>query len=72
MKRYGVRVLVAALLLALPLWGTQAQMMGGGGHKHQKSASSAQDHAPKADEKAYAAALKNVPNRPYDPWHDVR
>lgn len=27
---------------------------------------------PKANEKAYNAALQNLPNKPYDPWHGVR
>jgi hypothetical protein len=38
---------------------------GGGKYKEQKADVSA---APKADGKAYKAALKRVPNRPYDPW----
>ncbi len=28
--------------------------------------------APKANDKAYDAALKNLPNKQYDPWHGVR
>lgn len=27
---------------------------------------------PKANEKAYNAALQNLPNKQYDPWHGVR
>lgn len=27
---------------------------------------------PKANDKAYNAALKNLPNKQYDPWHGVR
>jgi hypothetical protein len=27
---------------------------------------------PKADDKAYNAALKSLPDKPYDPWHGVR
>lgn len=26
----------------------------------------------KADEKAYGAMLKRLPDKPYDPWHGVR
>ncbi len=28
--------------------------------------------APKANDKAYNAALKNLPDKQYDPWHGVR
>jgi len=27
---------------------------------------------PKANDKAYNAALRNLPDRQYDPWHGVR
>lgn len=27
---------------------------------------------PKANDKAYNAALKNLPDKQYDPWHGVR
>jgi hypothetical protein len=29
-------------------------------------------NAPKANDKAYNAALKNLPDKQYDPWHGVR
>ncbi len=30
------------------------------------------NNAPKANDKAYDAALKNLPDKQYDPWHGVR
>jgi hypothetical protein len=30
------------------------------------------DNKPKANDKAYNAALKNLPDKQYDPWHGVR
>ncbi len=75
---------IAALAAALTLTGAHAQSMGGsgfggggggigGGRKHQqKSTDKTAEQKPKVDEKAYAAALKGLPNRPYDPWHGVR
>jgi hypothetical protein len=64
----------AALTLAAFGSGAQAQMMGGGtgGHKQHQQKASTKEQTPKADEKAYAAALKTVPDRPFDPWHGVR
>jgi uncharacterized membrane protein YkoI len=76
MKLCCVVSVVAALALTALGSAAQAQMPGGGGgsggHRHQQKANTAKDQAPKADEKAYAAALKTVPNRSIDPWHGVR
>lgn len=75
MKLVCVSLVVAVLALAGFQSGAQAQMPGGGsgGHRqHQQKADTAKDQAPKADEKAYAAALKTVPDRKLDPWHGVR
>jgi hypothetical protein len=53
-----------------------AQQMGAGpgnGRKHHdQKANAAAPTAAKADEKAYDAALKNLPNKPYDPWSRTR
>ena len=53
-----------------------AQQMGAGpgnGRKHHdQKANAAAPTAAKADEKAYNAALKNLPNKPYDPWSRTR
>jgi hypothetical protein len=76
MKLGCVSLAVALLALAALGADAQAQMAvgaGGGGHRqHQQKADTTKDHAPKADEKAYAAALKTVPDRTSDPWHGVR
>jgi hypothetical protein len=70
-------LVVAGLMVALPGSGAIAQTVGGGGggfggHKHQQSAGKTDTQKPKADEKAYAAALKSVPDKQYDPWRGVR
>jgi hypothetical protein len=44
----------------------------GGGRKHQQKDSKPASTAPKADDKAYNAALKSLPNKPYDPWRGAR
>jgi hypothetical protein len=45
----------------------------GGGHKHrQQSSGKSTSQTPKADDKAYKDALKNIPNKPYDPWQNTR
>lgn len=73
------RLVIAAGALAFFVSGANAQMAGpgggggSGGHKqHQQNANKADTEKPKADEKAYAEALKSLPNKPYDPWHGVR
>jgi hypothetical protein len=64
-------------ILALPLLtgDCYAQPMGGGGpgggrkqHKAEKSAA----QTPKVDEKAYNAAIKRLPDKPFDPWLHAR
>jgi hypothetical protein len=77
MKWCRIGLAAAALTLTALESGAQAQMMGGAGggggsHKQHQQKASTKDQAPKADEKAYAAALKTVPDRPFDPWHGVR
>jgi hypothetical protein len=55
-----------------------AQATGGGGpgsgaHKqHQQKTDKTDAQKPKADDKAYNAALKSLPNKPFDPWHGAR
>ena len=69
------RMVCAALVVAAvtaPLSPTWAQSMGGGGQKHQQKSDKNAPPAPKVDEKAYAAALKDIPDKKYDPWHGVR
>jgi hypothetical protein len=62
------------LALALLVESARAQATGGGGgHKqHQQNAGKTDAPKPKADDKAYNAALKTLPDKPYDPWHGTR
>jgi hypothetical protein len=76
-----MRLLIAALALALMVVGAQAQVS-----PQQTQMNSAQQigqHAgnmhpddksekPKANDKAYNAALRNLPDKQYDPWRGVR
>lgn len=73
-KLRASKTLLAIAAVALTMASAHAQQMGGmGGHKHAqgKTARSAEPK-PKVDEKAYAAALKSLPNKAYDPWNGVR
>jgi hypothetical protein len=68
--------LVAALATAVPAGAQQSPMMGGGAIGQRASAAS-QQHVDdtskaKANDKAYNAALKNLPDKQYDPWRGVR
>jgi hypothetical protein len=77
-----MRWTIAALILAAGVTGAQAQM----GQQTQinnaakvgqsAAADAAKNNADtakvKANEKAYNAALHNLPDRQYDPWHGVR
>jgi hypothetical protein len=38
----------------------------------KKADKSTTQTSPKADEKAYNATLKSLPNKPYDPWLGTR
>jgi opacity protein-like surface antigen len=51
--------------------GMGAGGFGGRHHGQQQKNAKAATSTPKADEKAYNAALKGIPNKPYDPWHGV-
>jgi hypothetical protein len=47
--------------------------MGGGGHKHQKQTDKTEPQKSKADDKAYNAALKGIPDKAKpDPWQGTR
>ena len=81
MKKVFAGAITAAVALALMTAASSAQNvgvgspsgMGGGGHKG-KQQNDKKDTAqkPKVDEKAYSAALKSIPDKPYDPWGKVR
>jgi len=72
--------LIAGLALALLTTGAQAQLgqiaPGSNVGQHAAAASEKADKSDaakaKANEKAYNAALHNLPNKQYDPWHGVR
>jgi hypothetical protein len=72
------RFIAAALVVALTAESAHAQGMsgsgsdGGGRKQHQKKADKPDTQKPKVDDKAYNAALKSLPNKPYDPWHGAR
>lgn len=76
-KSSSATAVIAGLAVVFMLTGAQAQSMGGmggggGGHRHQQKTDQAAAPKPKVDEKAYAAALKTLPDKKYDPWHNVR
>jgi hypothetical protein len=76
MMRAIAGLIVAALSGAVTIESAHAQAMGspgGGGHKHhQQKADKSNTNKPKADDKAYNAALKSLPDKPYDPWAGAR
>jgi hypothetical protein len=71
-------IILAAAVVALTLTSVRAQDaggMGGAGGRHhgqQQKDTKATPPKPKVDEKAYNAALKGIPNKPYDAWSGVR
>jgi hypothetical protein len=74
MKRVTTAIMLVAFAITLSIVSAHAQGMGsGGGHKHQKQTDKAEPQKSKADEKAYDAALKSVPDKPKpDPWQGSR
>jgi hypothetical protein len=76
-----MRWLIAGLALALTTAAAQAQMspqqnqMNGAarlGQGASKQGAESEKDKPKANDKAYNAALRNLPDKQYDPWHGVR
>jgi hypothetical protein len=63
---------IASLISAVNAQQTSNAPGGGRKHPEQKTDAAAASTAPKADEKAYNAALKSLPNKPYDPWSGTR
>jgi hypothetical protein len=77
MKTTFAKLTVAILAFALTTGGCYAQAMGGsgsgGGRKqHQQKAEKPAAQTPKVDEKAYNAAIKRLPDKPFDPWLNAR
>jgi hypothetical protein len=76
-----MRWLIAGVALALAASGAQAQLaspsqpvLSGAGQigQHTGNGHEEKEQKVKANEKAYDAALHNLPNKQYDPWHGVR
>jgi hypothetical protein len=86
MRSQIAAVATASTLLAtvLTTTGAQAQVAPGqvspgtgvsqqiGQHAAGRSGDDDASKKVKANDKAYDAALKNLPNKQYDPWHGVR
>jgi hypothetical protein len=70
--KLGVAVLTATLLAQSIYAQTPGGGSGSGRKQHQQKADKPTSQAPKADEKAYNAALKSLPNKPFDPWSGAR
>jgi hypothetical protein len=77
-----MRFLIAGLALALTTAAAQAQMgapgvpagggIGGAADAQRQKGAKSDEQKVKANEKAYNAALQNLPNKQYDPWQGVR
>ncbi len=70
-----MKFLLWVLAIALMTASAQAQTSTGQGGGRQKSHHQDQTQksaTPKADDKAYNAALRGLPNKPYDPWSGAR
>ncbi len=75
-----MRLLIAAMALVLTTVGAFAQastLPGSQIGQHAQRSSDQTDPAKnaaqrKTDDRAYNAALRNLPNKEYDPWHGVR
>jgi hypothetical protein len=68
---------VAVLLMTASAFAQVGQMQGnqiGQRVQHANDQAEAAKNAgqKKSDDKAYNAALRNLPNKEYDPWHGVR
>jgi hypothetical protein len=74
MKTVSMAIVLLASAFGLTTISAHAQGMGGlgGGHKHQQKTDKNDPQKSKADDKAYNAALKNLPDKPYDPWQGAR
>lgn len=78
----AMRIVAAALAIALMTVSAGAQGVGGmggtgdsgfgGRHQQRGKTAKTETPKPKVDEKAYNAALKTVPDKPFDAWNGVR
>ena len=75
-KAAMAKLIIAIMTVALLTQNCYAQAgeggSGGGRKQHQQKADKPTAQTPKADDKAYSAALKSLPNKPFDPWHGAR
>jgi hypothetical protein len=74
-KAAMAKLIITIMTVALLIQSCYAQAGGGGsggGRKHQQKADKPTAQTPKADDKAYNAALKSLPNKPFDPWRGAR
>jgi hypothetical protein len=70
-----MRIAATALALVMLAGSAHAQAIGGNGgarKQHQQRTDKSDSQKTKADDKAYNAALKSLPDKPFDPWHNVR
>jgi hypothetical protein len=66
-------VMLATVLIAQTCNAQVSGSSGSGGRKgHQQKADKLAASAPKANDKAYNAALKSLPDKPFDPWRGAR
>jgi hypothetical protein len=76
MRIGAIKIIAAALVLAVMAASAQAQMGGGspGGARQpfdKRSNGPKDPPKAKADDKAYNSALKSLPDKQYDPWHGI-
>jgi hypothetical protein len=74
-KAAMAKLIITIMMAALLTQNCYAQAGGGGsggGRKHQQKGDKPTAQTPKADDKAYNAALKSLPNKPFDPWRGAR
>jgi len=70
-----MRIVAAALAVLMLAEAAHAQAIGGSGgarKQHQQRTDKSDTQKTKADDKAYNAALKSIPDKSFDPWHNVR
>ena len=72
-RSFVFAILSIAILVSVANAQQATSESGNGQKRHkQKVEKSTTQTAPKANEKAYSAALKSLPNKPYDPWFGAR
>jgi hypothetical protein len=68
-----MRAFLVAMAMTLIAVAAHSQEMSGGKGRHHSSEQKTDAQKPKADEKAYKAALDRIPDGgKYDPWHNIR